>query len=112
MTARSPRPLPANRFATARRAGIFPRGLLIPAMLFLLAFGPAAASGAPRDLQAHGSDERLWLARAEPLPGKPTSYGTTLFVREKFSPDWRRLPALGTRVIGLGSRGSQLAILL
>jgi uncharacterized RDD family membrane protein YckC len=81
-------------------------------MLLLLSLAPAAASAAPRDLQAHGSDERLWLARAEPLPGKPTSYATTLFVREKFSPDWRRLPPLGIRVIGLGSRGSQLAILL
>jgi uncharacterized RDD family membrane protein YckC len=69
-------------------------------------------SGAPGDLQAHGSDERIWLARVEPSPAKPDAKVTVLFVREKFEPVWRRLPPLPTPVVGLASRGSQLAILL
>lgn len=77
---------------------------------------PKAAAPAPAwkpgDLQAHGSDERLWLARVESVPGRTATEITNVYVREKSDATWRRLEPLGVRVIGLANRGSQLAILL
>lgn len=84
------------------------------ALLWLLAVvvRPQMSVAAPNDLQAHGSDDRLWLARVEPLPPKPGAEVTTLFLREKFKNEWRRLDPIAVRVGGLASRGSQLAVLL
>src|SRR5688500_8645264 len=101
------------RFATAPRAGLFPDARCVLLVLAAVVLPSLSAFGAAaRDLQAHGSDKRLWLARVEPSPAKPSEQVTVLFVREDFTSDWRRLPALQTRVTGLASRGSQLAILL
>lgn len=78
--------------------------------LFLI---PSLAHAALRDLQAHGSDERLWLARAEPQPsgaaGRPP---TTLFMRARSDSNWQRLNPIESPVLGLANRGSQLAVLL
>jgi uncharacterized RDD family membrane protein YckC len=64
------------------------------------------------DLQAHGSDDRLWLARVESVPGRTATEISNVYVREKSDATWRRLEPLGVRVIGLANRGSQLALLL
>ncbi len=115
------------RFATAIGAGFNPRGMFFGidrfaardrvlvaasvALLVLLTTGTASA--ALRDLQAHGGADRLWLARVEPVSGSGASGGevTSLFVREKFELTWKRLDPIGSRVVGLANRGSQLAIL-
>jgi uncharacterized RDD family membrane protein YckC len=92
--------------------------LLLTAAVFAAAGGARAVAAAAPNLQAHGSekrpgaDERMWLARVEPSPIKPGAEITTLFVREMFKDEWRRTEPMGVRVAGLGSRGSQLAILL
>jgi uncharacterized RDD family membrane protein YckC len=110
MTPPARRPLcPAPR--ATRFAPLFALALLATGVATVVA--PGAAFAGPRDLQAHGSDERIWLSRTEPAPsGKAGASVTTLFVREKFVPDWHRLPPIGTRVLGMGSRGLQLAVLL
>src|SRR5688500_9217347 len=90
-------------FATPRRPGRLCNAPLVLSLLMVCTW-PASAAGAARDFEAHGSDERLWLARVEPPPaGKPDEKVTVLFVREKFAPEWRRLPALQMRLAGLAS---------
>lgn len=74
---------------------------------------PSLAHAALRDLQSHGSDERLWLARAEPQPsGAAGRAPTTLFVRVRSDSNWQRLNPIESPVLGLANRGSQLAVLL
>jgi uncharacterized RDD family membrane protein YckC len=79
-------------------------------LTLLLSSGTARA--ALRDLQAHGAAERLWLARVEPQPGTSPGEVTTLFVRVKGVATWQRLDPIGSRLLGLASRGSQLVMLL
>src|SRR5215212_10680759 len=101
MFARPPRRLCLPRFATTRRAGFLLINAPVLLPLLIACTWHVSASGAAPDLQAHGSDERLWLARIEPSPSKPAEQVTVLFVREKFAPEWRRLPSLQTRLGGL-----------
>ena len=85
---------------------------LLVALSLLLVLPAGAARAALRDLQAHGSVDHLWVARVEPRAGSAPGERTTLFVRAKYEPAWTRLEPVGSRVLGLASRGSQLAILL
>jgi uncharacterized RDD family membrane protein YckC len=85
---------------------------LVFALLIMSVARVSDAAGPPA-LQAHGSDDRLWIARYEPPTGKTAGTDfTTLYVREKADANWRRIEPIGAAVIGMGSRGSQLAILL
>src|SRR4051794_14877779 len=123
-----------QRFASAHKAGDFARDsmarhtllramlLLALAVICLTPFAGAAlaqnpptttpSTWNPGDLQAHGSDDRLWLARVEPVPGRTPTEITYVYIREKSDATWRRLEPLGLRVIRLANRGSQLALLL
>jgi uncharacterized RDD family membrane protein YckC len=108
----------------ARRRTFAARAMLILALSVLcsapfaanaLAQNPsttAPSAWKPGDLQAHGSDDRLWLARVESVPGRTPSDITNVYLREKSDATWRRLDPLGMRVMGLANRGSQLALLL
>jgi uncharacterized RDD family membrane protein YckC len=78
----------------------------------LLGSSSQFAIAAPRDLQAHGSDERLWLARVEPATQKGAADITQLYVRVKNESNWKRLEPISARVLSIGNRGSQLAVLL
>jgi uncharacterized RDD family membrane protein YckC len=100
-----------RRQGEARRGRLVPLSpcLLVPLSLLFLT---QTARGALRDLQAHGSDDRLWLARAEPQAGTTGRAPTTLFVRAKADASWRRLAPIESPVLGLANRGPQLAILL
>lgn len=80
--------------------------------LLLSGISLQVAVAAPRDLQAHGSDERLWLARVEPATQKGAPDVTYLYVREKNESNWKRLEPISARVLSMGNRGSQLAVLL
>ena len=102
----------SSRAPRRRRSLIPTRRTVLVALALLLAGGARIATAAPGDLQAHGSADRLWLARVEPAPGKNAGEVTTLFVREKNELAWRRLEPISARVLSLGSRGSQLAVLL
>jgi uncharacterized RDD family membrane protein YckC len=97
--------------------------VLLAVLLLVCSAAFAASAGAqnapttapswnPGDLQAHGSDDRLWLAHVEPVPGRTPTEITYVYVREKSDATWRRLEPLGLRVVGLANRGSQLALLL
>jgi uncharacterized RDD family membrane protein YckC len=87
--------------------------VLLTGLVAVALGGASAVAASAGDLQAHGSDERLWLARVEPVTSGGTSTEqTSLFVRERGTADWRRMEPISARVTGLANRGSQLAILL
>src|SRR3954470_11795108 len=115
----SPRLARPRTFTISRRRDLF--SFVAARLVFAFSVGAAlfgSAGGttlaAPAgDLQAHGSDERLWVARGEAVTsGGTTTDQTSLFVRERGTADWHRMEPISTRVVGLANRGSQLAILL
>lgn len=98
--------------ATRRRPPTLP-ALQLALLIAFANYARAASAPPPPNLQAYGSEKRIWFARVEPVQAAGASGEmTTLFVREKASNEWRRLNPIGARVVTLGSRGSQLAVLL
>jgi uncharacterized RDD family membrane protein YckC len=89
---------------------------------------PAAAEAprGPQALAAHGSDDWFWVAQARPERREPGFFGggdgdagtgapgihTSIHARPASGGPWIELPPAGERVVSLGSRGSQLAVLL
>src|SRR4051812_9753003 len=116
MTPPASRPSPSPRSARPRRVTIPTRRdvfrhvvtrLLLTGLAALALGGGAAVAASAGDLQAHGSDERLWLARVESVTSGGTSTEqTSLFVRERGTADWRRMEPISARVTGLANRGS------
>ena len=78
----------------------------------------------PQALAAHGSDDWFWVAQARPDRREPGFFGgaevgpeapglhTSIHARPASGAPWIELPPVGERVVSLGNRGSQLAVLL
>src|SRR3954447_14523383 len=106
------RPLPHRQLTRAAATA----AIVLLSVVVLVLSSPAAHA-ALRDLQAHGADKRLWLARSENGAGAAAGAGakseiTTLFIRDKAEAKWKRLDPIESRIVGLANRGAQLAILL
>src|SRR5688572_6596218 len=86
-----------------------------PAVCVALAVLSTIASGAaatPPNLLAHGSDERQWLVRVDKESPKSDVEVSSIFVRGESEPRWTRLEPITARVVSLGNKDSQLALLL
>ncbi len=67
----------------------------------------------PPNFLAHGSDSQFWIARVELVPRtSPAVEQTVIYVRPGGQATWRRSAALPARVVDIGNRGGQLALLL
>ncbi len=80
------------------------------AILCLLA-ASTAASAADRDLLAHASVDRVWVAQVS-KPGTADEKTDILFRQDGADKPWQKLATIPARATSLASRSSQLAVLL
>src|SRR5688572_17920494 len=93
------------------------RALLLLLVIVLARHAPArgataaATDATVKELQAHGVEDRFWVARAETAAGKEGELAeTVIYSRAAGEQNWRRVAHLGTRVRGLANHGPQLAL--
>ncbi len=88
---------------------------ILPAVALLLAFVPAPDALRADELLAHGTDEMFWVARGVPPEPRSRQAAQRTLVRARAvgtDDNWTTIAQLGSRVISLANRGTELAALL
>jgi len=81
--------------------------------LFSLLFCSAAALAVDRNVLAHGSNERIWLAHVTPASGTITNDRTEILIRQNGpGAQWKRMAIIPDRFTELACRSDQMIGLL